>query len=116
MAKILVVEDDNEVRELISSTLSIKGFDVVEAKDAEDGLEAYKRHKPNIIITDINMPGSSGLWLIESVRKSDSDTPIIVLSGHPEVREKALKMRVNEFLLKPFKAPTLIVTVDKVMA
>ena len=114
MSKVLVVEDEAEVRELISSTLSIKGFDIVEAMDAEAGLEAFKEHKPNIVLTDINMPGSNGLWLIDAIRKIDTVTPIIVISGLPEVREKTLKMRVNAFLLKPFKAASLVVTVNRV--
>ena len=113
MAKVLVVEDDSDVRELIVSTLSVKGYDVVFADNAELGLEKFQNEEPDIIITDIHMPGKDGLWLISNVRDQTSEIPIIVLSGYPESREKTLKMQVNAFLIKPFQAPMLILVLQK---
>jgi CheY-like chemotaxis protein len=80
---ILVVEDDRETLQPLSQLLALKGFVVLTATDSETGLRLVHEHHPNLIITDIALPGPSGLSFIEKVRgdAAISSIPIIVISG-----------------------------------
>jgi two-component system, response regulator YesN len=105
MYKVLIVDDEVLVRVGLKTTINweANGFMVVaEASNGEQGYEQYKRHLPDVIITDIKMPRKDGLWLIEQVRKENRDINILVLTCHDEFSyaRKALKYGVDDYILK----------------
>eukprot|EP01028_Stygiella_incarcerata_P000645 TRINITY_DN10956_c0_g3_i2.p1 TRINITY_DN10956_c0_g3~~TRINITY_DN10956_c0_g3_i2.p1 ORF type:complete len:107 (+),score=9.19 TRINITY_DN10956_c0_g3_i2:107-427(+) len=79
---VLYVEDDDEVRENITNTISNIVKKVYSASNAKEALEIYDEIKPDIIFTDIDMEGMNGLELIKEIREEDSQTPVVVLTAY----------------------------------
>ena len=96
--KILVVDDDQEVREIVAEALVDFGYGVVQAGSGEEALPILHRNQDiGVLITDVRMPGMSGLELAETARRDDAELKIIVISGY------FLPQRVGQrFLAKPF--------------
>ena len=105
MYKVLIVDDEVLVRVGLKTTIDweANGFMVVsEASNGEQGYEQYKKHIPDVIITDIKMPKKDGLWLVEKVRKENKSTIILVLTCYDEFSyaRKALKFGADDYILK----------------
>jgi len=116
--KILYVEDDEETRKNFSAYLKINyDFAVFEANDGKLGFESYIKNKPDIIITDLSMGNSSGIDLIEKIRKTDSETQIIILSGYSETETllKAITLNIVEYLIKPVRRSALKKCLDNTL-
>ena len=117
---ILTVDDSRTMRDMLKLTLASAGFRVVQAIDGLDGLSVLEGEKPNVIITDINMPNLDGFGFIERVRKDDRflGVPILVLTteSSPEKRNIARKAGATGWIVKPFDAPKLIDVVRRVAA
>lgn len=105
MYKVLIIDDEVLVRVGLKTTINWEdiGFTVVaEASNGEQGYEQYKKHMPDVIITDIRMPKKDGLWLVEEVRKENADVKILVLTCYDEFSyaRKALKVGADDYILK----------------
>lgn len=105
MYKVLIVDDELLVRVGLKTTIDweANGFKVVaEASNGEQGYEQYKKHLPDVIITDIKMPKKDGLWLVEEVRKENQNVKILVLTCYDEFSfaRKALKVGADDYVLK----------------
>jgi YesN/AraC family two-component response regulator len=114
--KMLFVEDEPDLINIISTTLTKLNLNFLTANDGEEALEIYKNNLDiDIIITDINMPKMNGLALIENVRDIDSSLPVIVMSAHTEQEyiKKAAQLGVTSYLLKPFDFIKFIDLVSK---
>jgi len=111
---VLYAEDEAGVRENIAQSLRYKCENVIEAVDGEDAYNLYKEKHPDIIITDIQMPKMNGLELIEKIRKTDSEIPIVVLSAHTEKDKllQAIKFNLTDYIVKPITRSSLRVAVD----
>ena len=111
--KILVVEDDKFLRELISQKLLQEGYDIEGAADGEKGLEAIKKEKPDLVLLDLSLPGVDGFEVLARM-KEDSDIaqiPVIILSnlGQKDDIEKGFKMGAVDYLIKAHFTPAEIV-------
>ena len=108
MSRILVVEDDPHILRVVSLWLSRQGHEVLEARSGASALELVARHRPEILITDINMPGMDGLELLEQLKQQKSlPRGIIVLTNrwdHREIGENLAEWRAH-MVPKPF-SPT----------
>ncbi|ANP45679.1 response regulator [Candidatus Viadribacter manganicus] len=117
---ILTVDDSRMMREMLLMVLNGAGFNVVQAEDGQDGLRALTDARPDVIITDINMPNLDGYGFIEGVRRDDTyrATPIIVLSTESSAEKKARARDAGAtgWIVKPFKADTLIDVIRRVSA
>ncbi len=115
--KVLYIEDSSEVRE--STLLLLKEFfeKIITASNGKEGLELYEKEKPDLIITDINMPEMSGIEMIKEIRKKDKDIPIIITSAHSEIEFllKSIKLGVDGYILKPIDLNQFINTISKVV-
>ena len=80
-AKILVIDDDSGVRQVVCKALSTVGYESVEAADGRDGFNAFARGGVDLVITDVIMPDQEGMETIEQIREVDPDVPIIAISG-----------------------------------
>lgn len=108
MFKILVADDEKFIRKGIVSILSKNLPEEVQCFEASSGLEALesaKENRPDLIVTDISMPGISGLEFIAQLKELDVDTPVIILSGYAnfEYAKRAIKLGVKEYVMKPIK-------------
>ena len=114
---ILVVDDSPTLAKFVSMSLKAKGYQVVVACDGMDALEKMSSMagQVDLIITDLNMPNLDGYGLIETVRQSHSETPIIILSSEEDYAERARGFAVgaNSYLVKPFNPALLLSEVCK---
>lgn len=106
MIKLLLVEDDPTLSYIIQSGLQdiIGGYEVITAANGAEGLQAWQEHHPDVIISDIDMPVMNGFQMVERIRETDGDTPIVfasALTSPKDVRE-GYKIGVNNYIKKPF--------------
>lgn len=117
---ILTVDDSRMMREMLMMVLRGAGFNVIQAEDGEDGLSVLHDAKPDVIITDINMPKLDGYGFIEGVRRDECyrAVPILVLSTESSADKKARARDAGAtgWIVKPFQADTLIDVVRRVCA
>ena len=113
---VLVVDDDDRIRELVKQYLEENNFIVTSAKDALDAKKKLKILKFDILILDIMMPGESGLSLTKEIRKNNS-TPIILLTakGETQDRIKGLELGADDYLGKPFEAKELLLRIKNIL-
>ena len=107
--KLLLVEDDDEFRETCALWMSRKGHTVTEAPNAHDGLFQFSQKQFDVAVVDLNMPGMSGLELLERLRSDNVETEIIMLTGQATVDTavQAMKLGASDYLSKPFPLPEL---------
>ncbi len=113
MAKILIIEDDRFLRELMARKLTQVNYEVVEAVDGEDGLQKIAEKKPDLVLLDLILPGIDGFKVLSKVKETPnlSSIPIIILSnlGQREDIERGLKLGAVDFLVKANFTPNEIV-------
>ncbi len=118
--RILAVDDSYTMRELLRHALTSAGFQVEVAEDGLDGLEKLASAKPDVIITDINMPRMDGFGFIENARKGTTATrsPILVLSTEsaPELKQRAREAGATGWIVKPFSEDSLVAAIRRVAA
>jgi len=111
--KVLIIEDDKFLRELLGKKLSNVGYTAILAVDGEEGLEKIKKDKPDIVLLDLILPGINGFEVLERHKKdaSISSVPVIILSnlGQSEDIEKGLRLGAKDFLVKAHFTPQEIV-------
>ena len=110
--KVLLVEDENNIRNLVTTILKSAGYQVVVAETCERALGMYTSHLPDIIILDLGLPDRDGMYFLKKVR-DDSLTPIIILSARSNERDKvvALDAGANDYVTKPFSSAELLARV-----
>lgn len=115
--KILIVDDSDDFRSLLKMTLEIEGFDVDDECNGKEGLEAAKRSKYDLIVSDIEMPVMGGLEFVSRFRDEVSrKTPIITLSAEDRnTMDRALQAGATETISKPFEPFVLIERVNKLL-
>ena len=113
---ILVVDDDNRIRELVKEYLEENNFIITTAKDSNDAKKKLEIIKFDIIILDIMMPGESGLELTKKIKKKDS-TPIILLTakGESKNRIEGLELGADDYLGKPFEPKELLLRIKNIL-
>lgn len=106
MIRLLLVEDDNNLSYIVQTGLQdiIGGYEVITACNGKEGLEAWKEHHPDIIISDIDMPVMNGFEMVRLIRETDGDTPILFASAltSPKDVRKGYDIGVNNYVKKPF--------------
>ena len=114
--KILIVDDDNNIAELISLYLVKECYETHIAEDGESALEAFKSFEPDLVLLDIMLPGIDGYQVCREIRK-ESNTPIIMLSAKGEVFDKVLGLELgaDDYVEKPFDAKELVARVKAVL-
>ncbi|WP_282604365.1 response regulator [Pelagibius sp. Alg239-R121] len=121
MSKILVVDDDEFVRESVCAVLNVAGYDTVEATNGEEGITLIEKEAPDLAIVDIWMPKVDGLTLLRRVRAENSDLPIIIVSGGGpgETLERATAIadiyNADHVLFKPFEDTELLEMIEKLL-
>ena len=116
MYKILVVDDEEMIRKIISKYAAFEGHEVTEAKDGLEAIELCRNNDFDILIIDIMMPELDGFSACREIRKT-SDIPIIMLSARGEEYDKinGFELGVDDYVVKPFSAKELMLRVDAIM-
>ncbi len=109
-AKILVVDDEQDICILISGFLSEEGYTVITAQNVEQGLRLFKEESPDLVITDIKMPGRSGVDLLKDIKADEPSMDVIVLTGHSDelTAIDCLRCGAYDYLLKPLEELDLL--------
>jgi len=114
---ILVVDDDNRIRELVKEYLEENQFLVTTAKNSQDAKEKLEIIKFDILILDIMMPGQSGLSLTKDIKKNNSSTPIVLLTAKDEAKDRiqGLEFGADDYLGKPFEPKELLLRIKNIL-
>lgn len=114
--KIMIVDDDNNIAELISLYLTKECFETLIVNDGEDALKKYREFEPNLILLDLMLPGIDGYQVCREVR-ANSQIPIIMLSAKGEVFDKVLGLELgaDDYVIKPFDSKELVARVKAVL-
>ncbi|MGB0936009.1 MAG: response regulator [Colwellia sp.] len=119
MTKVLVVDDSNSIRDMVSFTLKSAGYATVEAKDGSDGLNKAQAEKFDLVITDVNMPLMDGITLCSELRKLSSFqfVPILMLTteSSTDMKMKGKAAGATGWLVKPFNPEKLLATIKRVV-
>ncbi len=118
-ADILVVDDEQDIRDLVAGILEDEGYAVRTAADSESALSALKERRPALLVQDIWMQvgGMDGLELLDVVKALDPELPVVMISGHGNIETavSAIKRGAYDFLEKPFKADRLLLVVERAL-
>ena len=110
---ILVIEDDDYLRDYLAELLELSGFNVILAEDGNHGMSKFKQHMPNLVLTDVVMPGRDGISLTVQFKKLHPDVRVIAMSGRwmsdsdVDCSNAAVLLGVDRILSKPFSARNL---------
>jgi two-component system chemotaxis response regulator CheY len=115
-AKVLVADDSSTMRKIILRSLQAVG--VTDTEEAADGAEALSLFKPgefDLVLTDWNMPGKTGLEVVQEIRSQDANVPVIMVTTEAEKGRvmEAIQAGVSDYLVKPFTADTLREKLEK---
>ncbi|MBL4612697.1 MAG: sigma-54-dependent Fis family transcriptional regulator [Emcibacter sp.] len=114
---ILIVDDEEDIRDLISGILDDEGYETRTAKDSDSALAEIEARRPSLIILDIWLQGSrlDGLEILEVIKKSHADLPVVIISGHGNIETavSAIKLGAYDFISKPFETDKLLIMVER---
>ena len=117
--KILIVDDEADMRVMFSTRLEISNFEVIEAEDGEEGLEKAKKEKPDLIVLDLMLPKINGFEVCRMLKFDDNykNIPIIVLSAlsQQNEREKATQCGADAYFIKPFDLSLLVTKIESLL-
>ncbi len=117
MSTVLVVDDKEMMRDSVGATLRRAGYEIVVANDAPSALEIVSTRRPDAIVSDLKMPGMTGIELAERVSQIDDELPIILMTafGTIETAVEAMRRGAFDYLTKPFEGDELIITVKRAL-
>jgi two-component system NtrC family sensor kinase len=115
MSKLLLIDDEEGIRKVLTLSLASDGYDVLTAVGGEDGIETFKNELPSIVLTDIKMPGIDGIDILKQIKELNPDTEVIMITGHGDMdlAIEALKLDASDFLNKPIKDEVLLVALKR---
>lgn len=116
--RVLVVDDDHEVRGFFEDALQLEGFETIGVASAAEAFDALQLGEPDVIVSDISMPGLSGVGLLRRLREQSMEVPVILVTGDPSLQSAldAIKLDVYGYLCKPVSPDELLGTVVGALA
>ncbi len=116
--KILIVDDEEIIVRLLSMSLKSDGYETVCAYNGEQGLEVFKSEAPDIVVTDIKMPGMDGLELLKKIKEINAETEVIIVTGHGDIDSTiiALQNGASDFINKPVRDESLAIALKRAKA
>ena len=115
--KILVIDDDASLRRVLEYNLQQAGYDVIAASSGNEGLSLFGEEKPALVITDMKMPGMTGLEVLAAIKEGSPETLVIIITafGTVDVAVEAMKLGAYDYITKPFNRDELRLTVSKAL-
>ena len=115
MTKLLIIDDEEGIRKVLTVSLASDGYDVLAAARGEEGIEIFKKELPSIVLTDIKMPGMDGIEALKRIKTLKPDAEVIMITGHGDMDSaiEALKLDASDFLNKPIKDEALAVALKR---
>lgn len=115
MTKLLLVDDESGIRQLLRMTLEMDGYEVVEAVDGLEALQVFEKESPELALLDVRLPGLSGIEVLERLRKMNPDVEVIMITGHGdmEMAIECLRREASNFLIKPVSEELLSLSIKR---
>jgi len=112
-AKILAIDDEKNIRRLIRNEFSLEGFDVVTAKNGEEGLKYFDKENFNLVLLDIKLPEMSGIEILRRIKYKSASAAVIMITGYGDIQSavQCIKLGASDYVTKPFKLDELITLV-----
>ncbi|WP_433678266.1 response regulator transcription factor [Nocardia sp. CA-119907] len=116
-ARILVVDDEPMIAELLATSLRFQGFEVATAVNGSDGLDKVRSFRPDALIADVMMPGMDGFGMVRRMRADGDDVPVLFLSARDEVNDRlaGLALGADDYVAKPFRLEEVIARLRAVL-
>ncbi len=117
MEKILIIDDDEELCELVSEYLTVEGFEIETVHDGETGLNEALKEEHDLVILDVMLPKKNGFDVCRDLRKEGIETPILMLTAKGETIDKVLglKLGADDYLTKPFEMMELLARIEAIL-
>lgn len=117
MSRILVIDDEQGIRTVLSDVLEDEGFEVMTAADGKSGMALLEKGNCDLVILDVWLPDTSGIDILESMTQEQLDTPVIIISGHAniDIAVKAVNLGAYDFLEKPLSIDKMITVVTNAL-
>jgi len=117
METILVIDDDLYMRDILEDLLSLDEYSVISAENGVEGIEKFKEHNPELVLTDLVMPKKDGLSFIQEVKDENPEARIIAVSGSSDLNliSDVVSAKVNRILTKPFNIDELLDAVAELL-
>jgi DNA-binding response OmpR family regulator len=112
--RVLVVDDDPDIRELLFTALEDEGFEVVPAGNGQEALAVIKSFRPDVIVLDLMMPVMDGWQFVQEMRARDEDIPIVLLSAARDLKTHAKALAAADIIEKPFDLAELLPKIARV--
>ena len=114
--KILLVDDEKDIREVVHLSLSDMGYQVLEAEDGDQALRIFRDTQPPIVLTDIKMPNMDGIELLQKIKLENPETEVVMITGHGDMdlAIKSLKYKATDFITKPINVNVLEIALQRV--
>lgn len=115
--RILVVDDDKDLRFNLSNILKDEDYDVLAVEDGREALKAVQNNSPNLALLDVRLPGMNGMKILEKLKRIDKDLIIIMITAYVEVKDavKAMKLGAFDYIIKPFDNEELILSIKRAL-
>jgi len=114
--KILLVDDEKDIRDVVHLSLSDMGYQVLEAEDGDQALRIFRDTQPPIVLTDIKMPNMDGIELLQKIKLENPETEVVMITGHGDMdlAIKSLKYKATDFITKPINVNVLEIALQRV--
>jgi two-component system, OmpR family, alkaline phosphatase synthesis response regulator PhoP len=108
--KLLIIEDDPAIQRGLQMNLQLEGYEILGARDGEEGLRLWRQHRPDLIVLDLMLPRRDGVEVLREIRQSDADTRILILSAKDHEADKVLGLSLgaDDYMTKPFGLAELL--------
>jgi len=116
-ARVLVVDDERQIRELLADFLATEGYEVILASNGEEAMELVKQEDAQVILLDLKMPGINGIEVCKRLRANEKTglIPVIMMTALSDCKTEAVEARVDDFVDKPFDLAELLVRVESIL-
>jgi len=113
--KVLVIDDERAILEMLELSLSSEGYDVLTAENGEKALEIFEQQGPRLVLTDIKMPGIDGIEVLKRIKAMDENAEVIVITGHGDMDTavRALQSGASDFVTKPVRDEVLMLALKR---